>query len=321
MKKSYKSLETLLTVCSECRKDEKILIVTDPTSLEVALAMYNQAADYPNKSMIMMDERTMHGQEPTALVAAAMLEADVIFRATKFSLSHSKARENANARGARDLNMADYDMRMLEKGGLYVDYIEAGKGVDKVTAHMKGDTIRITAPNGTDYTAKITGQKASAQYGRSIKKGTTSSPPDMECAIGALDGTSNGIVYIDGSIPHPRLGVITDKQPIKLIIKDGSVVEISGGPQAKELKKFLDEQNDPDVFVVGEIGIGLNPACTLTGKMLEDEGCYGTVHLGLGENAGLGGRVDMPFHLDLIFKAPTVAVDGVVVMRAGEIAV
>lgn len=53
-------------------------------------------------------------RNPTDLVAAAMLRADVIFRATTFSLSHSKARANACAAGARDLNCCDYDVLMLE---------------------------------------------------------------------------------------------------------------------------------------------------------------------------------------------------------------
>ena len=137
-KKIYKACQTLLDVCAQCKKDEKILIVTDPDSLYIAQALWDAAESYPNKSLIMMPTQTMHGQEPTALVAAAMLEADVIFRPTTFSISSTQAKRNACANGARDLNCSDYDMRMLESGGLYADFEAMGPIMDKVAVMMEG---------------------------------------------------------------------------------------------------------------------------------------------------------------------------------------
>lgn len=318
-KKHYQALETLLTVCSECKPHEKILIVTDPPSLEVALAMYDAAERFPNKSMIMMDARTMHAEEPTELVAAAMMNADVIFRATKFSLSHCIARRNATENGARDLNMADYDMRMLESGGLYVDYVEAGKVCTRMGEALKGDELHITSKAGTDFRAKITGRQSQPQLARSIRPGQTSSPPDIECAIGGIKGTANGVVMMDGSIPHPRLGLI--KEPIKLTFKESMLVNIEGGEQAKTLRDILEAQTHPGVWEVGEIGVGLNPACKLTGRMLEDEGCYGTIHLALGENFTLGGDVDIEFHLDMVMRDPSLIVDGKTLMDNGKVVI
>jgi len=316
MKKKYKSLETLLTVCSNTQKNEKVLIVTDPTSLEVALAMYNQMEDYPNKSMIMMDERQMHGEEPTDLVAAAMLEADVIFRATKFSLSHSKARENACAKGARDLNMADYDMNMLEEGGLLTDFVANRKYVDQMATHFEGgDKCRITSKLGTDYTCSIKGHKVFAQYGMSLNPGQTSSPPDIECATGAMPYTANGKVVIDGSITHPLMGVL--KEPITLHIKDSFVTDVTGGEEAERFKKALKDFNDPRVYQIGEIGVGLNPDARLCGRMLEDEGCFGYVHVALGNNET--NNRDYLIHIDMMFKDPTIEVDGKVVFNEGKV--
>lgn len=68
------------------------------------------------------DRPAAGGEEPTALVEAAMLKADVIFRATKFSLFHSHARRDACAAGARDLNCCDYSLEMLDGGSLYTDF-------------------------------------------------------------------------------------------------------------------------------------------------------------------------------------------------------
>lgn len=132
-----KGAEVLLTTCSNCGKDEKIAIVTDPTSYEAAKALYDAAKDFKNKSLLLMDERNMHGQEPTDLVAAAMLEADVIFGATKFSLFHSNARRKAVEAGARFVNMADYDVDMLKSGGLFADFEKSAKLVQRLQKSWK----------------------------------------------------------------------------------------------------------------------------------------------------------------------------------------
>ncbi len=132
-------------------------------------------------------------------------------------------------------------------------------------------------------------------------------------------GTMNGVVYIDGSIPHPRLGLI--REPIRIEIQESRVVDISGGEQADILKEFLESFHDPKVYHVGEIGIGMNPACELTGRMLEDEGCYGTVHFGFGDDRGFAGTNSCPMHLDLIFRAPTLSVDGNVILDNGKLTV
>lgn len=316
-KKNCKACETLINVCAKCKKEDKILIVTDPDSLYIAQALWDAAGDFPNRSLIMMPTQTMHGQEPTALVAAAMMEADVIFRPTKFSISSTEAKRNACSNGARDLNCSDYDARMLESGGLYVDFEAQKENVSKMSILMEGNHVVITSPLGTHFTANIAGRKSFPQYGRSLVPGQTSSPPDIECAIGANAGTANGVLFIDGSIPHPLLGLI--KEPIRLEIKDSKVIDISGGEQAKILSDILSDYNDPKVYHVGEIGVGMNPACELTGRMLEDEGCYGTIHFGVGDDRVFGGTNSCPVHLDLVFKNPTMSVDENVILKDGKL--
>ena len=70
--------EVLLTTCSDAKPDEKLVFVTDPRSMDIALKMWEAAEAFPNKVMVMMTERTMHGQNTPPTVAAAMKEADVI---------------------------------------------------------------------------------------------------------------------------------------------------------------------------------------------------------------------------------------------------
>ena len=315
-----RAAEVLLTTCSDCKKDEKILIVTDPTSYGVAKILWDSMDDYPNKSIAMMDERTMHGDNPTDLVAAAMLDADVIFGCTKFSLFHSAARKNAVARGARFVNMADYSEGMMLSGGLYADFAEARDVCSRIAAVEDGaKELTITCDNGSHFRCSIEGRNPFPQYARSIDKGVSSSPPDVECATCAVEGTGYGVMIIDGSIPHPALGLIHDE--IKLTIEGSKIVKIEGGEQAKVFADLMESFNDDNVYYIGEVGIGLNPMCELNGRMLEDEGCGGTAHFGCGDSIGFGGKVSCPIHMDLVFKNPTITIDTTVVLDHGKVMV
>lgn len=317
MNNTTDACKVLLGICSGCQKEEHILFVTDPDNYPIAREMWENAMEYPNKTIVMMEKRTVHGEEPTKLVALAMAQADVIFGITTFSLFHSEARRNAVVAGARFVNMVDYSLDMLKQGGLFADFIKQGDAAKRVAIKIIGDEIRITTALGTNIRAEISGRNAVPQFGRSISKGVSSSPPDIECAISPREGTAEGVVYIDGSIPHPELGMI--REPIRITIKKGNIDEISGGNQAKILKQILESFHDLNAYNLGEIGIGLNPLCNLNGRMLEDEGAYGTVHFGFGNNISFGGVVNSACHIDMVFRDPTVIVDKHNVLVNGEI--
>ena len=72
---------------------------------------------------------------------------------------------------------------------------------------------------------------------------------------------------------------------------------------------------------MAEFGIGLNPKAELCGRMLEDEGCMGTVHFGFGSNSTIGGKNKINFHLDLVMKEPTVMIDGKVIIQKGDLTI
>lgn len=315
----HHACRVLLTTCSDCKLDEHILFVTDPTSFDVAKEMWGVARDFSNKTMLVMDELNMHGQDPVRVVAEAMAKADVIFGITKYSLFHTNARRNAVAKGARFVNMVDYTLPMLKEGGLHADFLKLGALCTAMSKDMMGEKIHIATERGTEFTASIAGRRTVPQYGRSLLPGSSSSPPDIECAVCAVEGTANGVVFIDGSIPHPQLGLVKDE--IKLMIRDSVIVDISGGPQAHTLARILREAKDDKVYWVGEIGIGLNSSCRLNGRMLEDEGCAGTMHFGFGSNTGFLGNIESAYHFDMVIRNPSIDVDGRFLLREGEIIV
>ena len=65
--------KVLLEVCGECRKDEKILIITEPSSVGIALPFFEAAKDYPNRNLLMIEETGLHGANPSPRRAAEAL--------------------------------------------------------------------------------------------------------------------------------------------------------------------------------------------------------------------------------------------------------
>lgn len=97
------------------------------------------------------------------------------------------------------------------------------------------------------------------------------------------------------------------------------ITNIEGGFEAHILADNLASKNDPNVYNIAEIGVGLNPRCKFNGLMLEDEGVFGSVHIGIGSSITLGGTVKAACHYDLIMTETTLVADGVTIIENGNV--
>ncbi len=179
-----------------------------------------------------------------------------------------------------------------------------------------GSEITLRTALGTDLICNISGRVANPAPGWCYGPGTLASPPDAETNIAILEDGSNGIIVVDGSIPCTELGLL--QSPLRLTVEKGLVVRVEG-EHADMLSHVFDRSGTPATRIVAEFGIGINPLAKLQGFMLEDEGCLGTVHLGIGSNATIGGKNSVPFHLDHIVRKVTVAIDGKNIIEGGQL--
>jgi leucyl aminopeptidase (aminopeptidase T) len=142
--------------------------------------------------------------------------------------------------------------------------------------------------------------------------------PNIEANTAPVEGTTEGVLVADGSIPYYGIGPLAD--PVRFEIHEGFVRSIEGGEQAAFLRNLLAAQNDRWVYNVAQFAIGLNPECReFTGEMLNDEGVNGTIHIGIGTSANLGGDVQAKTHFDAIIREPSVWFDENQIIRDGEI--
>lgn len=313
-------IRQLMTSVTRLKEGEKVLIITDDDQREIAEFVYGYVKKYFDTTMCVMTPRQSHGEEPTEMIAAAMEHCDVALGITTMSLYHTMAtRKNTGRKTMRWVGMQGYQMSMFEEGGLTADFDMVRAQVDRVAESYRGKTFTLTTPNGTNLTCSVEGREPVKDYGTAINPGEACGAPSAEIALGPVEGTSEGVLVVDGSIPHPLLYLID--QPITCKVEHGVITEITGGEQADILRKILASYNDPTVYNIGELGMGLNPLCRLRGVMAEDEGSFGNMHIGIGKNTSFGGHVDSPLHLDMTVKTVTARIDDTVIMENGKLLV
>jgi len=213
--------------------------------------------------------------------------------------------------------MSDYTVETLISGGLNADLRAVKDKVEKLAEIFgRSETIRITAPGGTDLTARVKGRRANAYHGFAHEPGTYSICQCQEANISPLEGETTGMIVVDAAVAG---WLLIESQPITVHVKGGSIVAIEGGEEARRLREHLEAKKDENVYNIAEIGVGLNPECRLIGKVLEDEGVLGTAHIGIGSSITLGGKIHAKGHEDLMFWNPCIEADGRVIQKGKEL--
>ena len=302
--------ETAVEQCLGLQAGEDCVVVTDDKRRDIGEALYEVASETTDSATILQyPPGDQHGEEPPAPVAAAMAEADVFLAPTTKSLSHTRARGAANDAGARGATLPGITEEVFTTG-LDADYETIAEHCEDVLAQVAAaDEVRVTTPAGTDITFEAGDREWRDDTGIVHEDGDFSNLPAGEVFVSPVD--ANGTYVVDGTMmPHGRLD---DGQELRFEVEDGFVTDISDD-QVREQVEAASEQVGEDAYNLAELGIGTNVAVTdLVGSVLLDEKAAGTVHIAIGDDAGIGGDTDAPLHLDGIIREPTVYADGEVV--------
>ncbi len=312
----------LAEVNGRIKAGERILVITDYDTTTLAERVARAAASLGGEVVTaVMPPRKMHGEEPPAAVAAAMRESDVIFIPVSVSMTHTVAVKEALAARARILAMSDWsDEMFLSPGLLETDFNAQAEVCRRLgRAFTDGDHFRLTSPRGTDLRFEAGGRRANVMT-NIPGPGEISPVPTIEVNVPPIEGTADGKLVVDASIPY--LGIGSLREPFTCTIEKGFITKIEGGgEQVKILQDAIAAHGDPNCWNIAELGVGLNPGSRMTGRMLEDEGVLNTIHIGIGTSLMLGGTLKAATHYDLIMWDPTIEIDGKVVQRGLDILV
>lgn len=306
--------ETVWTECMGLKKGENALVVCDKPLRTIGYTLFEKAAELEAEAFFLeMIPLHVHGEEPPSLVADAMKSADVVVIPTSTSLSHTQARKEANAQGARIATLPNITEDIMKRT-VPVDY-EKIRTRSEALAELLNSAYAayITTEKGTDLTLPLKGMKAEPDFGLYHNKGDFGNLPAGEAYIAPAEGVSEGTLVVDGAIA----GIGKLKELVTITVRNGMAETIENCP---ELENTLDEHGEL-ARNIAELGVGTNDKAQVIGNVLEDEKVMGTVHVALGNNALFGGSVDVPVHIDCIVLNPTLVIDDEVVIDNGELLV
>lgn len=312
------SINMLLDVCLGIQPGEDVVVVADTNTeaiaQEIAAAARERSA---GTTLIIMTPRGRHGEEPSQAATRAMLHAQAAILPTTYSLSHTRASREARGNGCRVLSLPACSEHIFRNGSLNVDFVKMSSFVKAAGQKLSmAKQARLISGDGSVLTIPLAGRKSVDQTGVCREPGAFGVPPDIETAVSPREGTTSGVLSVDGVVVPG--GAVSE--PIVVHFKDGVISAIEGGEDAACLKSLLEGYDDPNMFCPVELGLGMNPKAKMgRGIILEDEGEFGAVHIGLGEGRTFSSSISAKAHIDLVLKAPTLELDGKIILQNKEL--
>ena len=344
-KKDRTPAEVVVQDVVKVRKGERVLVIANPATSEIAQDLYKASCDAGAVSTLMYQpDRTSFDNATPEVLAAIGANPDVCFSISNIKLGKDPAAQ-ANPYKTEDgqeyTHIFDYlmdgkkSMRGAWTPGITLDMMNRTAAIDYelLQARCKkleelftnAKSVHITAPAGTDVTISVENRKLMFYDGDFSKPGTGGNIPAGEVFISPVVGKTEGTIVYDGSMTFSDGDSILET-PITCKIENGFVTDIKGGAEARRLLKTITEAETRPFTLekekklpagqaavykrnarnIGELGIGLNPAAQITGNMLEDEKAFNTCHFAIGENYDN----DAPalIHLDGVVRCPTITV-------------
>jgi leucyl aminopeptidase (aminopeptidase T) len=249
---------------------------------------------------IEIEEGHNHAYSPTNIQKIKIDKKTLIIVTTKFSLAQSKIARTWRKLGARYISLPAFSPIDFVRPSLNVDTDHSERVCQSLAARIQNaETFFMKSGSGLSFSTSLKEVQVNSHGGFLSFPGQIASPPDLEVNFIPDLTSTNGRFCVNGSILDGTIGLV--RKPISFDVIKGVIVGFQGEDYrvTRRLEAIL---NSKDRTTIGEIGFGMNPRAQLSGHMLEDEGSWGHVHIGLGSNLALGGRVDVKFHLDLVLR-------------------
>ena len=304
------AVRTVVERCLAVQPGENVLIVCDPTRVDIGTALLdaaNVAGSDPVLSIL--PPKPERGTEPPPTIAAAFASCDVFLAPCLPSLSHTTARKQANEAGARGATLPGSTIPMLERLMTGDFDLMAGRSQKVAQLLTEAEEAHFTCPRGSDMRFDLTNRAGISDDGLLTNRGDFGNLPPGE---GFISPTSGNGHFVAKTIGH--FGLAEDE--VTLTVEEGRLTEATGA-LGVQLVAHLTSYGE-DGRHLAELGVGTNERAQLTGNLLEDEKLLGTVHIAFGASAGIGGTVSIPVHEDCVVLEPSLTIGDTTVIEQGR---
>jgi leucyl aminopeptidase (aminopeptidase T) len=271
-----------------------------------------------------LDPTTFTGMDPARL--ATMDKANAPFRE---ALGKWKGRFVQLGNGlypspgnAERAGIAPAALGALFRAGLDVDYSALERTAESLRAALvKGKEVHLTAPNGTDFQARIAGQPVHTSDGvisdddqRAGLGQAAAYLPAGEVYLVMVPGSATGMLVMDRSwyLNKPISG-------LRVHVRNGKVTQLSATSGAEGLQAMY-AQSGPGKDQVGVLDIGINPAIRPPdGSHLQPWSQAGVITVGIGNDQWAGGHNTGAFNYPIQLAGATLTVDGTTLVERGAL--
>lgn len=319
----YPTVERVLKL-SGIKKDTKVVIYTDVNRNKNIFDAFYTAANNLSDNVIAVIGKPGtggHGEksrEPDRQVIELMKSCDVVIDMPTNHWCYTDAYNEVLDSGTKIL-LSCSDEELLVR-------LEPCEEIAKLTDEAadiisKGDTVKILSEAGTDLTMSIKGRKCNPQAGYISETRRWDNFPSGITEIAPVEDSANGVLVINPGDPIVELNKLAEDQ-IKCYIKDGRIIEIHGGNDARLLREWLEQWNDPAVKVIAHVGFGTDHRATIfSPEAMDWESFLGGVNVAFGANFArfLNGKNRAKAHLDIIIRNATFYVDDKKLVDKGKL--
>jgi aminopeptidase len=315
-----------VNVCLRVRPDEKVTVITDEVTREIAAAIVRELEVVGSAYRVWVLEEL--APRPLSDLPQEILDdlesSQVSIFAVQAQANELKSRmqmtDVVNRRKIRHAHMVNINRQIMLEG-MRADFLK----VDRLSAKVmelvsRALVIRATTAAGTDLTAKLNPKYRWLKTSGIISPDKWGNLPGGE--VFTTPGLVNGKLVIDGVVGDWLCAKFGDLQqtPLTIRIKGNRLMEAHSSNRELENDFWRYTHTDENSDRVGEFAIGTNIELKdVIGQILQDEKFPG-VHIAFGNPYGAhtGAEWYSSTHIDVVGRKFDIWVDDVQIMQNGR---
>ena len=317
--------ENAIRTCLRLQSDERITIVTDLKTLEIAASLAQQVKNVGSAMNIHVLED--YAPRPVKEMPAPILEdlsrSQVSILAvvpqTGELVSRMQMTDVVNKNRIRHAHMVHISRRIMCEG-MRANFHKVDELGTKLVGQVRAArVITATTPAGTNIVAEFSPGLRWVKTSGIISRDTWGNLPGGE--IFTCPGNVNGLFVVDGVVGDYLCQKYGDlrKNPLAIEVKNSRIASLSCSNKDLEEEFRAYTKKDENSDRVGEFAIGTNVAVKdIIGEILQDEKLPG-IHIAFGHPAGehTGADWTSTTHIDCVGRRFDIALDGRAIMKNG----
>ncbi|MGA9526547.1 MAG: aminopeptidase [Terriglobales bacterium] len=313
-------------VCLRIEPTEKVTVITDEVTLEIAAALVRELEDLGcvYRSWVLEDLATRPLIDLPQAIADDLATSQVSIFAVQAQTNELKSRmqmtDIVNHHRIRHAHMVNINKQIMLEG-MRADFQKVDRLSTKVVERVRtAKQIRATTAAGTDLVADMNPNYRWIKTSGIISVEKWGNLPGGE--VFTTPGEVNGTFVIDGVVGDYLCAKFGDLKanPLTIQVKANRVVQAHSNNRELENDFWNYTHTDENSDRVGEFAIGTNIELKdVIGQILQDEK-YPGIHIAFGNPYGAHTGADWysATHIDVVGRKFNIWIDGEQIMQAGQ---